>query len=73
MEFALNAAGRILNKKTKGGRIYYGCEKNPTCDFMTWDEPLKEQCPKCGSSLLKKKDVWGKFIVLKKAATTKEV
>ena len=59
--------GRILNKKTKGGRIYYGCEKNPTCDFMTWDEPLKEQCPKCGSSLLKKKGRMGKIYCSKES------
>ncbi len=46
--------GRVLARKSKRGRIYYGCEKNPTCGFMTWDEPVAEKCPTCGSSLLKK-------------------
>lgn len=46
--------GRVLIKKSKKGRIYYGCENNPTCDFMTWDEPLTEACPTCGSMLFKK-------------------
>lgn len=44
--------GKILIKKSKKGKTYYGCEKNPQCDFMTWDMPLKEKCPKCGGLLL---------------------
>ncbi len=46
--------GHILARKSKRGRVYYGCEKNPTCGFMTWDEPVAEKCPTCGSTLLKK-------------------
>lgn len=47
--------GAILLKKSKTGKTYYGCEKNPTCGFMTWDEPIAEKCPECGKSLLHKK------------------
>lgn len=47
--------GVILLKKSKTGKTYYGCEKNPTCGFMSWDEPLGETCPECGKSLLHKK------------------
>lgn len=43
---------KILIKKSKKGKTYYGCEHNPECDFMTWDTPLKQQCPKCGGLLL---------------------
>ena len=43
----------VLAKKSKTGRTYYGCEDNPKCDFMTWDIPLAEKCPQCGSSLFK--------------------
>lgn len=46
--------GKILVKKSKKGKKYYGCENNPTCGFMTWDEPLKEKCPQCQSMLLKR-------------------
>ena len=47
--------GRMLQKKSKKGRIYYSCENNPaTCEFITWDEPLVEACPVCGSLLFKK-------------------
>lgn len=44
---------KVLAKKSKTGRTYYGCEDNPKCGFMTWDIPLAEKCPKCGSSLFK--------------------
>ena len=46
--------GRVMVRHSKKGRIYYGCEHNPTCDFMSWDEPTSELCPVCGSSLFKK-------------------
>ncbi len=39
---------RLLKKKSKSGYYYYGCEKNPECDFMTWDSPTKKTCPQCG-------------------------
>ena len=45
---------RVLIRHSKKGRVYYGCEKNPTCDFMTWNEPTAEKCPQCGSTLFKK-------------------
>lgn len=45
--------GKILVKKSAKGKKYFGCEHNPTCDFMSWDEPLKEKCPVCGSMLMK--------------------
>ncbi len=44
----------IVLKKTKKGRKYYGCINNPECDFMVWQKPSKEKCPKCGSLLLHK-------------------
>ena len=39
----------ILLKKTKKGRIYYACEKNPDCEFMSWQKPTDKKCSKCGS------------------------
>lgn len=47
--------GEVLKKRSKNGKTYYGCENNPQCQFMTWDIPQKEKCPKCGSSLFKKR------------------
>ena len=44
---------KVLAQKSTTGRTYYGCEDNPKCGFMTWDIPLAEKCPQCGSSLFK--------------------
>ncbi len=46
--------GKIYIRQSKRGRVYYGCEKNPTCDFMSWNEPVADVCEKCGSTLFKK-------------------
>lgn len=46
--------GKILIKKTRKGRKYYGCENNPECDFMIWNKPTTEKCPKCGDILVHK-------------------
>lgn len=46
--------GKILEKKSQKGKKFFGCEHNPTCSFLSWDEPTGENCPKCGKSLLKK-------------------
>lgn len=46
--------GRMLERKSAKGRIYYGCEKYPECDFMTWDIPVPNKCEKCGATLFRK-------------------
>ena len=47
--------GEILEKKTKGGRVFYGCTKYPKCDFASWDMPVNMRCPSCGNSYVVKK------------------
>lgn len=44
--------GEIVLRKTQKGRKYYGCEKYPECDFMSWQKPTNETCPECGSILV---------------------
>ena len=46
--------GRILKKTSRNGYTYYGCDKFPACDFMTWDVPVKDDCPVCGHTMFKK-------------------
>ena len=46
--------GRMLERKSAKGRIYYGCERYPDCDSMTWDMPVAVKCEKCGSTLFRK-------------------
>ena len=42
----------IILKKTKKGRMFYGCEGYPECDFMSWQRPSDKKCPKCGGIML---------------------
>ena len=44
----------IVVKRSKKGRLYYGCENNPECEFMSWQRPSKEKCPSCGGYMLEK-------------------
>ena len=46
--------GKVLIKKTKKGRKFYGCENNPECEFISWNKPTGEKCPKCNSFLIEK-------------------
>ena len=48
--------GKIIEKKTRRGKIFYGCNNYPKCDFATWDKPTGEICPDCQSPLVESKD-----------------
>ncbi len=45
----------ILEKKSKKGKLFYGCEGFPTCDFVSWDKPINRNCPKCDNILFEGK------------------
>ncbi|MBM3206126.1 MAG: type I DNA topoisomerase [Candidatus Staskawiczbacteria bacterium] len=47
--------GNMVAKKTKRGKIFYGCDKYPACDMATWDKPINEFCPTCNSILVENK------------------
>lgn len=53
--------GTIVERKSKRGTVFYGCNKYPDCDFTLWNEPTGDVCPDCGALLVKK--------VLKKGTT----
>jgi DNA topoisomerase-1 len=46
--------GEIVFKKSKRGNVFFGCNKYPECDYVSWYEPVKEECPECHSFLVKK-------------------
>ncbi|MBQ2872501.1 MAG: type I DNA topoisomerase [Bacilli bacterium] len=48
--------GKIIEKKTRKGKIFYGCNNYPKCDFATWDKPTGEICPNCSKPLVETKD-----------------
>lgn len=51
-----NCDGKIVEKKSRKGKIFYGCNNYPKCKTATWDKPTGEFCPECGNLLVEKKD-----------------
>lgn len=47
--------GSIIERKSKKSRIFYGCNRYPECDFVSWDKPIARPCPKCSHILVEKK------------------
>ena len=71
--------GMIVEKKSKYGKIFFGCNRYPDCTYALWDEPTGNKCPECGELLLKKNTKNGIFEVCssrtcsyKKEMTTEE-
>jgi len=46
--------GELVQKKSKRGKLFYGCPNWPDCDFALWDKPTGEKCPKCNSLMVEK-------------------
>jgi len=47
--------GKLVQKRTKRGKVFYGCNRYPKCDYATWDEPVRQTCPHCGHPFLLRK------------------
>ncbi|WP_426982660.1 type I DNA topoisomerase [Bacillus cabrialesii] len=47
--------GNIVERKSKKKRVFYGCDRYPECEFVSWDKPIERKCPKCGKMLVEKK------------------
>lgn len=48
--------GKVVERRSKKGRVFYGCSKYPECDFVSWDKPTKEKCPKCNTFMVEKRN-----------------
>lgn len=55
--------GEIVERRTKRGKIFYGCKNYPKCHFSMWNHPVQKDCPKCGYGIMGEK---GKFLVCPK-------
>ena len=47
--------GEIVEKSSKRGKIFYGCNRYPKCDFASWDKPVAKACPVCGNDYMVEK------------------
>lgn len=47
--------GHLHEKKSRRGKVFYGCDRYPSCDFAAWDRPVKESCPRCDAPILLEK------------------
>jgi DNA topoisomerase-1 len=54
--------GHIVERRSKKGRIFFGCDLYPGCDFVSWDRPVDKPCPQCGSMLIQKTNKSGTII-----------
>ncbi|UUZ86795.1 topoisomerase DNA-binding C4 zinc finger domain-containing protein [Paenibacillus sp. P26] len=54
--------GKIIERRSKKGRIFYGRDRYPECDFVSWDKPVNHPCPNCGSMLIEKRNKSGVFV-----------
>jgi len=44
--------GEVVERRSKRGKTFYGCNRYPDCDFVAWGKPIPEKCPDCGSGYL---------------------
>ena len=51
-----DCGGTLVRRKTRRGKVFYGCSRFPKCRFATWDEPVERPCPKCGRKIVLKKE-----------------
>ena len=52
----------LIKRKSKRGKAFYGCERYPDCDFVSWDKPTKMACPQCGGMMVQKIGQNGSYI-----------
>ena len=55
--------GKIVERKSRRGRAFFGCDRYPDCDYTTWDEPQQETCKVCGAFMQKHRYRTGRSIL----------
>ena len=67
-----SCGGKLLEKTSRKGRKFYGCEHYPECEFVSWEMPVKERCPKCGGYMVFKRGRKGESYYLCANETCRE-
>ena len=67
-----DCGGDLIERRTKKGRLFYGCSNFPKCNKAFWDKPVEKQCPQCGSLLVEKKSKDGNYACSNKECNYKE-
>jgi len=65
-----NCTGEIVEKRSRRGKIFYGCNRYPQCTFAVWDRPMARECPRCGAKFLVEKSTKKEGLIL--SCITKE-
>ena len=60
----LACGGDIVERKSRSGRIFYGCVNYPACRYVAWDLPIEEKCPLCGTQLTSKTAKNGEKVII---------
>lgn len=58
----LACGGNIVQRKSRTGRVFYGCDNYPACGYISWDPPIEEKCPLCGTQLTERQPRGGEKI-----------
>ena len=56
-----DCGGLLIERMSRKGRKFYGCEKYPECQFVSWDMPVKDLCPNCGGRMVQKRSHKGEL------------
>ncbi|MBO7747907.1 type I DNA topoisomerase [Paenibacillus sp. MWE-103] len=65
--------GKIIERRSKKGRYFYGCDQYPGCDYVSWDKPASKPCPNCGGLMVEKRNRSGAKLVCTQCEHNEEV
>ncbi|MFC4812398.1 type I DNA topoisomerase [Paenibacillus sp. GCM10023250] len=65
--------GKIIERRSKKGRFFYGCDQYPGCDYVSWDKPASKPCPNCGGLMVEKRNRSGAKLVCTQCEHNEEV
>lgn len=65
--------GKVVERRSKKGRVFFGCDQYPGCDFVSWDRPSLKSCPSCGAWMIEKRNKQGTKLQCTSCDHTEEV